>query len=194
MLIIRKLLIFFSFAFWVAGMSVSLEAQEGERIHAVVIQGNQRISEETILYYVKTKPDEPLSRNLIRRDIQEIHALGHFKDIQVETRETLQGLDVIFKVVELPSVGLLEVIGNDDIGSNEILEKIPIKRGATFRQYLLQEGRQEIKSLYNAKGYFFVAVDIDSKANEQNQIDVVIRINEGGKVDIEKFDFWVTGL
>ena len=182
----RSLQIILVLAFWLLGWSVSLEAREGDSIHAVIIQGNERISDETIRYYIKTKPGEPLSRSLIRQDIQEIHGLGHFKDIQVETRETLNGLDVIFKVEEIPSVGLLEVTGSDQIDINAILEKIPIKRGATFREYLIQESREEIKNLYNDKGYFFVKVNIQAKANDQNQVDVLIRIKEGEKVAIQK--------
>ena len=182
----RTLQLVLILAFLILGWSTFIEAKEGGTIHAVIIQGNQRISKETILYYIKTKAGQPLSRNIIRRDIQEIHALGHFSNIQVETRETLEGLDVIFKVEEIPSVGLLEISGSDQIDSNEILEKIPIKRGSTYREHLIQESRQEIRTLYNDKGYFFVNVDIKAKPNAENQVDVMVRVKEGEKVAIEK--------
>ena len=164
-------------------------ADENRTIHSIQIEGNQRVSDETILYYIQSKPGLPLSRNTIRNDIQQIYNLGQFKDIRVETRETLKGLDIVFLVEEIASVGRLEISGNDEIDNNEILEKIPLKRGATFQKHLIQESIEEIRALYHDKGYFFVNIKVDTRLNQGNQVDTLIRIMEGGKVAIEKIRF-----
>ena len=45
----------------------------------------------------------------IRKDIEEIYNLRQFKDIQVETENVPDGVAVIFKVVEIPSIGDLKL-------------------------------------------------------------------------------------
>ena len=187
---LKKAHIFFAaligFALLVPAPFVS--AQEGENIQSVKIQGNKRIDESTILYYIKSKPGTALSKKQIREDIEQIYSLGQFKDIRVETRETLKGLEVEFFVEEIPSIGDVEIAGNDKVDANDIREKIGLKRGATFNDHLILESNEEVLKLYHEKGYFFAQVDIDQSSKE-NLVNVTIRIKEGEKVKIEKIRF-----
>ena len=63
---------------------------------SIKIEGNKRVDDSTLLYYIKTRKGEPLSRNQISKDIEQIHSLGQFKDIRVETRQGSDGLEVVF--------------------------------------------------------------------------------------------------
>lgn len=164
-------------------------AQEGENIQSVKVQGNKRIDESTILYYIKSKPGTVLSKKQIREDIEQIYSLGQFKDIRVETRETLKGLEVKFFVEEIPSIGNVEIIGADKVDANDIREKIGLKRGATFSDHLVMESNEEILKLYREKGYFFAKVNIDIQSGQGNLVNITIRIKEGEKVKIEKIRF-----
>ena len=164
-------------------------AQEGEDIQSVKIEGNKRIDESTILYYIKSKPGTILSKKQIREDIEQIYSLGQFKDIRVETRETLKGLEVEFIVEEIPSIGDVDIVGNDKVDANDIREKIGLKRGATFNDHLILESNEEILKLYREKGYFFAQVNIDTDSDQDNLVNVSIRIKEGEKVKIEKIRF-----
>ncbi len=164
-------------------------AQEGENIQSVKVQGNKRIDESTILYYIKSKPGTVFSKKQIREDIEQIYSLGQFKDIRVETRETLKGLEVEFFVEEIPSIEDVEIVGTDRVDANDIREKIRLKRGATFSDHLVLENSEEILKLYREKGYFFAQVNIDTQSGQENMVNVTIRIKEGEKVKIEKIRF-----
>ena len=164
-------------------------AQEGESIQSVKVIGNKRIDESTILYYIKSKPGTVLSKKKISEDIEQVYSLGQFKDIRVETRETTKGLEVEFFVVEIPSIGEVEILGNDQVDANDIRERIGLKRGATFNDHLVLESREEILRLYREKGYFFAQVSIDTQPGQENLISVSIRIKEREKVKIEKIRF-----
>ncbi|MFQ5444641.1 MAG: POTRA domain-containing protein, partial [Nitrospinales bacterium] len=163
-------------------------SQEGKIVRSLKIEGNKRVDDSTILYYVKTKIGEPLSRALIRRDIEQINSLGQFKNIRVETQTTSKGLEVIFVVEEIPSIGNVKITGNDVVDTQDIRDRITIKRGTTFHEHLVRETTGEIQLLYHDKGYFFVAVKIDTQASG-NQVDVRIKIVEGEKVGIKRIRF-----
>ena len=166
-----------------------LSAQEGEVIESLKIVGNKRIDESTILFYIKSKPGTILSKSQIRKDIEQIFSLGQFKDIQVNTQSQLEGLEVKFIVVEIPSIGNVDILGNSKIETNDIREKIGLRRGATFNEYLVQESKKEILKAYKEKGYFFAETRIETNRGSENLVDVVIRIREGKKVKIEKIRF-----
>ena len=71
-------------------------AQNESIVSSIKIEGNKRVDNSTFLYYIKTQTGEPLSRTQISKDIEQLHSLGQFKDIRVETRESLNGLEVVF--------------------------------------------------------------------------------------------------
>lgn len=188
---VKKAHIFFAvlIGFTLLALVSSASAQEGENIGSVKVEGNKRIDESTILYYVKSKPGTRLSKKQIREDIEQVYSLGQFKDIRVETKETLKGLEVEFFVEEIPSIGDVEIVGNDKIDTNDIREKIGLKRGATFNDHLVLESNEEILKLYREKGYFFALVNISTQSNQENLVNVSIRIKEGEKVKIKKVRF-----
>ena len=155
---------------------VLLDAQEGEIVDTLKIQGNKRVDDSTIFFYLKTKIGEPLSKKKVREDIQKIYDLGQFKDIRVETQRTVKGLEVIFMVEEKPSVGGINISGNKVIDTSKLMEKIGIDRGATFNESMIKQITQKITQEYHNKGYFYVRVQVDSSISKDNQVIMVISV------------------
>lgn len=166
-----------------------VHAQEGEIVQSVKVQGNKRVNDSTILYYIKTEVGDPLSRLQIRKDIEDIYDLGQFKDIQVETNNVTDGVAVIFKVVEIPSIGGLKIVGNEKVESEDITEQIGLKRGAAFHDQNVASSVEAINKLYETKGYFFAETKIETELTPDNLVDVTIRIKEDEKVSVEKIRF-----
>ncbi|MCH8157525.1 MAG: outer membrane protein assembly factor BamA, partial [Nitrospinae bacterium] len=179
--------LFVVFLLW--AFSVTVHAQSTDIVSSITVQGNKRVDDSTILYYIKTKKGEPLSRQQIRKDIEQIYSLGQFKDIRVETQSGAAGLEVVFVVEEIPSIGDVILHGNDKISDADIREKLGIKRGTTFQEHMIQEAREEITFLYHEKGFFFVEMDIDTALSPENLTNVNIRIREGEKVKIKNIRF-----
>lgn len=177
---------------WLGAVPASAQEATGgsePMVRSVHVEGNKRVNTSTILFYVKSQINQPLSRSQVRRDIEQIYSLGQFKDIQVDTRPVDGGVDLVYKVVEIPSVGLLKIVGNDKIDTKEIIEKVNIKRGAAFNDHLVQETIETINALYHDKGFFFVVVNVETEQAGDSLVDVYVRVNEGKKVNIEKVRF-----
>ena len=172
---------------WV--FAVSSYAQGVDIVGSVQVRGNKRVVDSTILYYIKTKKGEPLSRSQVRRDIEQIYSLGQFRDVRVETHPGVDGLDVIFIVEEISSVGDILLHGNDEVSEDDIREKLTIKRGTTFQDHLLQEVKEQVTLLYHDKGFFLVNVNINTKLSPENLTNVNIHIREGRKVEIKSILF-----
>ena len=120
MLYLRAHFAALAFVLFIGGMQTVWGQDGGKIVRAVKIQGNERIASSNILYYVKTKVGDPLSLDQIRRDIEQIFSLGQFKDIQVDTNEVEDGVEIIFIVEEIPSVGDVRLVGNSSIEATEI--------------------------------------------------------------------------
>ncbi|MDP7556943.1 MAG: outer membrane protein assembly factor BamA [Nitrospinaceae bacterium] len=185
----RQIFLLISLVILVFAFAPETHAQDGGLVGSVKIQGNKRVDDSTILYYIKTRKGEPLSRNQIRKDIEQIYNLGQFKDIRVETQDGLDGLEIVFIVEEIPSIGDVVLHGNDKLSDDEIREKLALKRGTTFQEYMIQEAKEAIKLLYHEKGFFFVETSIGTKKSADNLTNINIRIREGEKVRIKNIRF-----
>lgn len=162
----------------------------GETVRGIEIQGNQRVDRSTILYYIKSRTGEPLSRALVRKDIEQIYSLGQFSDIRVETRPAPGGgVVLVYIVKEIPSIGDVKFRGNSNLKTEDLRPLISLKRGVTFHEHLVQESKTKLEQHYKEKAYFLAEVDIQHTLNEMGLVDVVITIHEGEKVKIEKIRF-----
>jgi len=186
---IYKILIM-AFAFFLMPIMEShVYAQTEELVGSVKIEGNKRVDTSTLLFYIKTRKGEALSRKQIGKDIEKIYDLGQFKDIRVETRQGSEGLEVVFIVEEIPSIGNVMLYGNKEIEDGDIHEIIGFKRGEAFQAHMMTDAKEKINSLYNEKGFFFVTVDVVSKISERNLMNIHVRIREGEKVGIKNIRF-----
>ena len=178
--------------FFLSGLfTTPLYAQEpGPTVSAIKIQGNKRVDSSTIFYYIKTEVGKPLSRVLIRKDIEQIYSLGQFTDIQVDTRPGRDGsVQVIFVVEEIPSVGEVTFVGNDVVDAADLRDVISIKRGVTFKEHLVNDTVQKLTTHYREKAFFLARVDVNTAINANGLVDVTINIFEGEKVKIDKIRF-----
>ena len=184
-----KIAIFTLVFFLMPVMASYIYAQNEDLVGSVKVEGNKRVETSTLLYYIKTRKGEPLSRSQISKDVEQIYGLGQFKDIRVETRQGSEGMEIVFIVEEIPSIGNVLFYGNKEIEDSDMHELLEFKRGEAFQQHMTTEAKEKIKSLYQEKGFFFAKVDAISKKSDKNLMDIHIRIREGEKVGIKNILF-----
>ena len=170
-------------------MAPHVHAQSEGLVGSIKIEGNKRVETSTLLYYIKTREGEPLSRSQISKDIKQIYDLGQFKDIRVETRQGSKGLEVVFIVEEIPSIGDVLLYGNTEVEDSAIHEILGFKRGEAFQDHITKEAKEKIKLLYHEKGFFLAEVDVVSKKSVRNLMNIHIRIREGEKIGIKNIRF-----
>lgn len=159
-------------------------------VSAIKIQGNKRVDSSTIFYYIKTEVGKPISRALVRKDIEQIYSLGQFIDIQVDTQPAKGGgVVVIFVVKEIPSVGEVTFVGNDALDTADLRDVISVKRGVTFKEHLVNDTVQKLTTHYHEKAFFLVKVNVDTSSNASGLVDVTVNIDEGEKVKIDEIRF-----
>lgn len=175
-------------AIFAAPVRAQFEAPQ-PTVRGIEIRGNQRVDASTILYYIKTRVGEPLSRVLVGRDIEQIYSLGQFSDIRVDTQPLADGVKVIYIVEEIPSIGDVKFRGNSNLKTEDLRDLIALKRGATFRDHLIQDSITKLTEHYKEKAYFLAKIDIKHKLSPNGLVDVIIQIQEGEKVKIEEIRF-----
>src|SRR5437868_6945339 len=100
-------------------------------VETVDIQGNRRLRDDDLLYYIKTRPGDVYDPAALERDLKELLSLNFFDKVKtrVLTEEGVRGgVNVIFEVKELPIIRDLVFHGLKAVPESDVLKAFREKR------------------------------------------------------------------
>ncbi len=162
---------------------------EEETVYRITILGNVKIEEGVIKGVIKTQEGMPLSLEQVKEDIKSIFNLGYFSDVQVDIKSTPRGKEVIYIVMEKPSIKEINIIGAEKVKIDDIKEKITLKTRTILNLEKVKENAEQIRKLYFSKGYYGVRVEYSIDYLDTNEAIVNFKISEGPKGRIKKIIF-----
>ncbi|NWF92545.1 MAG: outer membrane protein assembly factor BamA [Syntrophaceae bacterium] len=162
---------------------------KGDVVYKITILGNVKVEEGVIRTAVKSREGGPFSTEQVREDLRSIFGLGYFSDVQVDIKSTPQGKEIIFVVVERPSIKDVVIIGNQKVKLNDIKEKLTLPPRSILNLEKVKENSENIRRLYFSKGYYGVKVEFKVDYLETNEAVVTFDINEGPKGHIKRIVF-----
>lgn len=170
-------------------LSVGVCSGSEEVIHKITILGNMKVEEGVIRTAVKSREGGPFSADQVREDLRSIFGLGYFSDVQVDIKTIPKGREIIFIVMEKPSIKEILITGNQKVKLDDIKEKATLTTRSILNLEKVKENGEQIRRLYFSKGYYGVKVDHKIDYLETNEAVVTFQIEEGVKGHIKKIVF-----
>jgi len=174
-------LLLISFLFY-----LSLTPLFAEVVEKIEIQGNERISKETILLFSKTKIKDDLNSNHINEILKSLYDTNFFLDVSVEFKSKI----LTILVDENP---IIENITYNGIKSKTLKEKITkdlkLLSRSSYNEILLNEDKKRIKLSLKDSGYYFSNIDIEVAELGDKKVNIIFDINLGPKAKIKKITF-----
>ncbi len=167
--------------------SAQLWAVDPFQIEKIELNGLQRISEGTVFNYLPLKTGDRVTAERLREALSALYDTGFFKDIRL----LRDGDTLVVELIERPSVASIEVNGNKEIETDELidgLERIGLAEGRTFDRAIMDRVELELERQYFARGRY--SIDIKSTVSEAefNRVDLVLDIVEGEVAKIERIN------
>jgi outer membrane protein insertion porin family len=153
-------------------------------IKEIRINGTKRISNDAIRFRIRTAPGDIIHRLAVRKDIEEIYAMGYFESCNASSENNI----LSFNVTEYPVVVKIEVKGNKKVEEKKILESSEVKKFDILNTRSLKTAVDRIKALYREKGYYNVEVETDTKETDGGIILTFI-IKENKKLWVKNVSF-----
>ena len=180
MKIALKFIIKFSLIYFI---SFYLNAAE---INEIKIEGNKRISDETIKVYGEIRLKENVNENKLNKILNNLYSTNFFEDVKVNE---VNGVINIF-VKEYPMVNQLIINGEPSTKiREEIKKRIFTKSNNSFIKPSLSNDVDLIKKLYSSIGYNFATIDIKTNELDASNFDVLIEIDRGEITKISSIRF-----
>jgi outer membrane protein insertion porin family len=168
-----------------AGISLAQE----DVVQKITILGHSKVEEGVVRTAIRSREGRPLSMDQIREDLRSIFALGFFSDVQVDVKSTPEGKEIIFIVVEKPSIQNILIRGNEKVKYDDIKEKMTLVMRSILNLDKVKENEEQIRRLYFSKGYYGVKVESKVDLLETNEAVVTFQITEGPEGRIKEILF-----
>lgn len=166
-------------------------------VETVDIQGNRRLRDDDLLYYIKTRAGDVYDPAALERDLKELLSLNFFDKTatRVLTNEGVRGgVDVIFEVRELPIIRDLQFTGLKAVQESDVLkafreQRVGISKEAVYDPVKARNANRILRELLASKGFPNAKVEVKEEEVSATSIAVTFDIDQGNRSRIIEIDF-----
>ena len=147
-------------------------------VEDIRLVGLQRITAGTVFNYLPIEVGDTVDGTRTARAVRALFQTGFFRDVRLER----DGGTLVVSVVERPSIGSIEFIGNQDIGTEALvssLDRIGFAEGRVFNRSIFDQVEQELHRTYFAAGKYGARIEGTVTPLERNRVAVKFEISEG---------------
>ena len=157
-----------------------------EIINKIEIEGNNRISSETVKMFSGVSISDDLSDNDLNKILKRLYDSNFFELVSVKVENNV----LIINIKENP---IIQNINYEGIKSKTILsdlkKNVILKSRSSFNKVLLKKDEKKINNFLKDLGYYFSEIDISIEELQDNKINLTYNITLGNKAKIRKISF-----
>ena len=178
--IVKTFLIIFVYIFSTCKFSYAQNVQD------IIIKGNDRISNETILIFSSISKGDEISTSEINNILKNLYETNYFKDVKISVEDQ----KLIIFVEENP---IIENISFNGIKSKtlkkNVLNGVKLKSRSSYNEFLIKDDKDAIILALKNYGYFNANVDVFVEDISDNKVNINFDIDIGSKAKIKKISF-----
>jgi outer membrane protein insertion porin family len=157
-----------------------------EEFDKIIINGNERISNETILVFSELSNENFLDENSINIILKKLYKTNFFKDVSIN----IENNNLIINVIENPIIQTVSIEGvKQKSVMNSLFDTLSLKNRSSFNLSTVKQDEKSILENLKSRGYYFSKVITSINELSDNKIDLTYRIELGKKAKISKISF-----
>lgn len=154
-------------------------------VREIRVVGNRRLEPETVRSYMKFSVGDVYSSGAADASLRALFATGLFSDVRVDR----EGSAVVVTVVENPVVSQVAFEGNSEVDTATLQSEVQLKPRSVFTRAKAQADVQRILDVYRRQGRFAAHVEPKLIELNENRVNVVFEITEGGATKVKGINF-----
>ena len=178
---------------WLVMLLLGTQFLCAEIIERIQIEGNKKVSLETIQFYIKSRSGGIYDEEKLKDDFKILWETSFFENIRIESDNGGNGKIVRFIVAENPLISAVTYKINKKFKESDITQKlqdnnITIQAFSYYSPAKIRKARKIITDMLLEKGFNQASVTIDEKI-DNGQIGLTIQVDSGPKTRIAKVVF-----
>lgn len=151
-----------------------------------MIEGNDRISDETISMFADVKLNDNIDNEKLNSILKNLYDSNFFDNVSVSFDKN----DLIIKVIESPIIEQITFTGvKSKTMKKELFKILKLKSRSSFNETMLSNDRSAIIGYLKNIGYYFAKVETFVEKSENKLVNIDHKIEIGNKSKIKKISF-----
>ena len=157
-----------------------------EIINKIEVNGNQRVSSETIKMFADVSVGKDFNSNDFNTTLKNLYDSNFFNSIKLKIKNNILQI----YVEEFPIIQNVTIDGVEKTKiKDELLRNISFKSRTSFNKTLLEKDKNTITKILKQFGFYFSNTQILIQDLGDNKVDLVYKIETGEKSKIKKIIF-----
>ena len=154
-------------------------------ISQIVVQGNQRLSTNTILTLLPVQIGDDFQPLRLDAALKALYATGQFADVRLDR----QGSVLVIQVRENVLINQIAFEGNQAIGDSDLRLIIETAPRTVLTRTKVARDIQKMKGQYEREGRLLVLIEPKIIPLTGNRANLVFEINEGSRARVDAVNF-----
>ena len=172
---------------------VAAQFLSAEVIEEIQIDGNKKISRETVQFYIKSRIGGIYDEEKLKDDFKVLWETGFFENIRIESANGDKGKIIRFILTENPLISAVTFKKSNKIKESDISQKlmdnnISIQAFSYYSPAKIRKAKKIITDMLLEKGFNQASVIFDEKIND-GQVALTIQVDSGPKTRIANVVF-----
>ncbi len=162
-------------------ITLTLKASDN-LIDDFLIEGAQRIDNETIISYSQVDLGQTYSEELGNKILKNLFLTNLFSNIEISfTNNTLS-----IKVVENPTINLVKFRGNSKVKDEDLLVEIQLKERSVYSRSKVKSDIERMLTLYQRAGRLSTSINPLVEVLDNNRVNLTYEISESDMSKVSK--------
>ncbi len=156
-------------------------------IQDIRVEGLQRLTPGTVFNYMPIEVGDTFNDHISVEAVRSLFKTGFFDDVRLER----DGNILVVLVKERPAIGSIQIEGNKDIKTEDLLDglkEVGFAEGRVFDQSQLDQLERELRRQYFSAGKYGVRIKSTVKSLDNNRVAVSINVSEGKAARIKQIN------
>ena len=177
---------FLSKVYIISILLLTFTKSSADIIKEIKVNGNERISEKSIILFSKAKLNEDVNQDDLNFFLKNLYETNFFKDISLKFENNI----LFINVSEEPIIQNVKLEG---IKANKIIDPIKnslqLKDRSSFKENIFYQDQKNIETTLRSMGYYFSKISASIEDLGDNKVNIIYDIDLGNKAKISRIKF-----
>ncbi len=157
-----------------------------DKLDKFIINGNERISDQTIILFSKKELNQEIKENDLNEIIKNLYETNFFSDVSVTIKDNI----LTINISENPIIQSIEITGiKSSKYSDPLYELMSMKEKSSYVENHILKDLTKIRNFLKYSGFYFSTVNVNVKENNNNTVNLIYDVDMGDKASIKKIKF-----
>ena len=172
----------------------SLQNGNAQTLCQPQVIGNRRIPKESVLARLFSRQGNLYDPEIVERDFNSLWNTGYFENVRIERVDTATCVQLVFYVVEKPTIRELNYTGLNAVSISDVQEawkkaKVGVTVESQYDPTRIKRAETVIKELLAEHGHQFATITTQVKTIPPAAVGITFKIKEGPTVKVGKIVF-----